>query len=136
MACLVLSAAWWTRRSMTAGYSALSRYSPEHWTRAQEALGRFDAESVSPNPSIHALVAHAGAFEGNMHELKMRMPNDLVDEGRVDRYIHRVSRDCRDEMHRVRKDEGKPPAFPGLSDDAFDAIQGLKPYLEKLLKCD
>jgi hypothetical protein len=105
-------------------------YSPEHWTRAHESLGRFDEELRSSKPIIHNLSVHADAFEANMYQLKMRVPNDLYVDRSIEQYIRTERARCEDSMQRIRRELKTPFAFPRTFGDYFgDNIVGVS-YVE------
>lgn len=111
--------------------SSFRVYSPEHWTRANDSLGRFDDELRSSNPSIHNLSVHADAFEANMYMLKMRVPNDLYVDRSIEQYIRSERARCEDSMQRVRRELETPLAFPRTFGDYFgDNIVGVSYNVE------
>ena len=102
------------------------RVSPRHVTEAQAAIAEFHSHfkstfgsSREPAKGVRRLfAARARALEA-LHEVRMRLPNDLALEKRLVRATEAVDRDMLERIEDARQRRGALLVHPGPVDDAF-----------------
>lgn len=100
--------------------------SPQHTREARAALLNFHARfkrtfvrSEDPEAAVRSLFnARARALQA-LHEVRMRLPNDLSLEKRVVTATEAIDRDMMERIEDARQRCGAPLVHPGPVDDAF-----------------
>jgi hypothetical protein len=120
----------WTRRAGGGGgvfpaeLGAFRDAGPLQHDAAREATADFERAfqrtlSTADAPAVRLLFAHRARAQQHLHELRMRLPNDLSAERRLAALAERLDRAMLEHIEDARQRGSVPLVHPGPVDDAW-----------------